>query len=162
MLCNWNPKTWYCHVSYGHSWNWDCCFLGLHSFLLVDCILQKVSFLFFFFPLLLGRKLITLKFIVSSVKIFLLVSCTLWLNFFFVGSHYFIFAFHCLGVGFPGGSVIKNLPANAGDGGLIPGSGRSLGEGNGNPLQYSYLGKPVDRWAWWATVHGVAKELDMT
>ena len=122
----------------------------------------KVSFLFFFFPLLLGRKLITLKFIVSSVKIFLLVSCTLWLNFFFVGSHYFIFAFHCLGVGFPGGSVVKNLPANAGDGGLIPGSGRSLREGNGNPLQYSYRGKPMDRGAWWATVHGVAKELDMT
>ena len=63
---------------------------------------------------------------------------------------------------FPGSSVVKNLPANAGNGGLIPGSGRSLGEGNGNPLQYSCLGKPMDRGAWWATVHGVAKELDMT
>ena len=122
----------------------------------------KVSFLFFFFPLLLGRKLITLKFIVSLVKVFLLVSCTLWLNFVFVGSHYFIFAFHYLGMDFPGSSVVKNLPANARDGGLIPGSGISLGEGNDNPLQDSCLGKPMDRGAWWATVHGVAKELDMT
>ena len=50
----------------------------------------------------------------------------------------------------------------AGDAGLIPGSGRSLGEGNGNPLQYSCLGNPMDRGAWLATVHGVTKELDMT
>ena len=47
--------------------------------------------------------------------------------------------------GFPGDSVIKNLPANAGDVGLIPGSGRSSGEGNGNPLQYSCMGNPIDR-----------------
>ena len=56
--------------------------------------------------------------------------------------------------------VVKNLPANAGDirdVGLIPGSGRSPGGGNGNPLQYSCLGNPMDRGAWWATVHGVAK-----
>ena len=53
-------------------------------------------------------------------------------------------------------------PANAGDVGSIPGSGRSPGEGNGNPFQYSCLGNLVDRGAWWATVHGVAKELDMT
>ena len=46
---------------------------------------------------------------------------------------------------FPGGSVVKNLPANAGDTGSIPGSGRSPGEENGNPLQYSYLGNPMDR-----------------
>ena len=58
---------------------------------------------------------------------------------------------------FPGGSVVKNLPANAGDTGLIPGSGRSSGVGNGNPLQYSCLGNPRDRGAWQATVHGVAK-----
>jgi len=44
------------------------------------------------------------------------------------------------GRGFPGGSEVKNMPANAGDAGLIPGSGRSSGEGNGNPLQYSCLG----------------------
>ena len=64
------------------------------------------------------------------------------------------------GMGFPGGSVVKNPPANEGDTGdvgLIPGSGRSLGEGNGNPLQYSCLGNPMDRGAWRATVHGVAK-----
>ena len=55
--------------------------------------------------------------------------------------------------GFPGGSVVKNPPANAGDVGLIPGSGRSPGEGNGHPLQYFCLGNPMDRGAWWATVH---------
>ena len=60
-------------------------------------------------------------------------------------------------VGFPDGSVVKYLPANAGDMGLIPGLGRSVGGGNGNPLQYSCLGNPMDREAWWATVHGVAK-----
>ena len=52
--------------------------------------------------------------------------------------------------------VVKNLPAHAGDAGLIP------GEGNGNPLQYCCLGKTMDRRAWRPTVHGVAKELDMT
>jgi len=63
---------------------------------------------------------------------------------------------------FPGGSVVKNLPASAGDVGLIPGSGRSLGGGNGNPLQYSCLGNPKDRRAWQIIVHGVAKVLDLT
>ena len=58
---------------------------------------------------------------------------------------------------FFGGSVVKNPPANAGDVGSILGSGRSPGEGNGNPLQYSCLGNPMDRGAWWATVRGVAK-----
>ena len=61
---------------------------------------------------------------------------------------------------FPGGSVVKNSPANAGDAGdvgLIPGLGRSLGEGNGNPLQCSCLENPMDRGAWRAAVHGVAK-----
>ena len=65
-------------------------------------------------------------------------------------------------LGFLGGSVVKNPPANAGDIGLIPGLGRSLGKGNGNPPQYSCLGNPMDRGAWWATVHEVAKESDMT
>jgi len=60
-------------------------------------------------------------------------------------------------VGFPGGSVVKKLPANTGDEGLIPRLRRSIREGNGNPLQYSCLGSPVDRAAWWATVHGVSK-----
>ena len=54
----------------------------------------------------------------------------------------------------------KKLPANAGDMGSIPGSGRSPGEVNGNPLQYSCLGNPMDRGAWQATVHAVTKELD--
>ena len=71
---------------------------------------------------------------------------TKW-NFFKVG------AFWC----FPGGSVVKNLPANARDAGSISGLGRSPGEGNGNPLQYSCLENPTGRGAWSATVHGVAK-----
>ena len=63
---------------------------------------------------------------------------------------------------FTGGSVVKNLPANAEDVGLIPGLGRCPGEGNGHPLQYSCLGNPMDRGAWQAAVRGVAKELDST
>ena len=55
---------------------------------------------------------------------------------------------------FPGGSVVKNPPANAGDAGLIPGWGRSPGEGNGNSLQYSCLENPINKGGWWATVHG--------
>ena len=58
---------------------------------------------------------------------------------------------------FPGGTVVKNLPANAGDTGSIPGEGRSPGEGNGNPLQSSCLENSMDRRAWTATVHGVTK-----
>ena len=61
--------------------------------------------------------------------------------------------------GFPGGSAVKNPPANAGDVASISGQGRSPGEGNGNPLQYSCLGNPMDRGAWWVTVQGVAKSL---
>ena len=59
--------------------------------------------------------------------------------------------------GFPGGSVVKKLLAGTGDAGLIPGLGRSPGEGNGNPLQYSCLGNPMDRGAWQAIVHRVAQ-----
>ena len=62
-----------------------------------------------------------------------------------------------VGHGFPGGSDFKASASNAGDLGSIPGSGRSPGEGNGNPLQYSCLENPMDGGAWWATVHGVAK-----
>ena len=64
--------------------------------------------------------------------------------------------------GFPGGSVEKNPPTNAGDTedmALIPGWGRSPGEGNGNLIQYSCLRNPMDRGTWWATVHEVAKSL---
>ena len=53
--------------------------------------------------------------------------------------------------------MVKDLPADAGDTGLIPGLGRSPGEGNGNPFQYSCLGNPADRGTWWATVHGVTR-----
>ena len=64
---------------------------------------------------------------------------------------------HILILGFPGGSDSKESACNAGDPGTFPGSGRSPGEGNGNPLQYSSLENSMDRGAWQATVHGVAK-----
>ena len=64
----------------------------------------------------------------------------------------------CMGI--PSGSVVKNPPANAGDMGSIPKSGRSSGEGNGTPLQHSCLENPMDRGAWRAAVHGAAEELD--
>ena len=64
--------------------------------------------------------------------------------------------------GFPGGSVVRNPPAIAGNALSVPGLGRSVGEANDNPLQYSCLGNPMDRGAWWATVQRVAEELDMT
>ena len=63
-------------------------------------------------------------------------------------------------MGFPGGTVVKNMPANAGDArdtGLTPGSGRSPRRRHGNPLQYSCLENPMNRGAWWATVLGVTK-----
>ena len=65
-------------------------------------------------------------------------------------------------IGFPGDSVVKNLPSRAGDVRLMPALGRSPGEGNGNPLQYSCLENPMDGGAWQATVHRDAKELDTT
>ena len=58
--------------------------------------------------------------------------------------------------------MTKNFPENPGDMGPISGSGRSPGEENGNPLQYSCLGNSMERGAWRATVHGVTSELDMT
>ena len=58
--------------------------------------------------------------------------------------------------------MAKNLPANAGDVGLIPGLGKYPGEGSGNPLQYYCLGNPMDRGAWRATVRGASKESDTT
>ena len=68
-------------------------------------------------------------------------------------------------LGFPGGSEVKNPPANVGDTGdssSIPGLGISPGRGNGNLLQYSCLGNPMDRETWCAPIHGAAKESDMT
>ena len=59
--------------------------------------------------------------------------------------------------GFPGSSDVKESACNVGDPGSIPGSGRSPGEGNGSPLQYSCLENFMYRGAWWATVHGIAK-----
>ena len=67
-----------------------------------------------------------------------------------------IHSFRCLKMGFPGGSDGKEF-CNAGDLGSIPGSERSPGGGHSNPFQYSCLENPMDRGAWWATVHGVTK-----
>ena len=64
--------------------------------------------------------------------------------------------------GFPGGSAAQNPPANARDENLIPGSGKYPGGEHGNPLQYFCLGSPMNRGAWRAIVHGIAKESDMT
>ena len=64
--------------------------------------------------------------------------------------------------GFPGGSDVNVSACNAGDPGSITDSRRSPGEGNGNPFQYSCLENSMDRGAWWAIVHGVTKELDLT
>ena len=64
--------------------------------------------------------------------------------------------------GFPDGSAVNNSPANEGDAILIPRSGRCPGEGNGDPLQCSCPGNPMDRGVWGATVHRVAKEPNMT
>ena len=72
------------------------------------------------------------------------------------------FCWSIVALGFLGGSVVKNPPVNLGDAGLIPGSRRSPGEGNGNPLQYSYLENPMDRGDWWATAYRVTKEQDVT
>ena len=66
------------------------------------------------------------------------------------------------GIGFPGGSVVENLPANAGDAGSVPELGRSSREGAGNPLRYSCLENSRDRGTWQATVHVGAKESDTT
>ena len=74
----------------------------------------------------------------------------------------YIYMYVKLNQGFPGGSVVKNLPAVAGDTGSVSESGRSPGEGNDNPLQYSCLENPMGRGAWWATVHGLAKEWNTT
>ena len=63
-------------------------------------------------------------------------------------------------VGFLGGSMVKIPHANAGDAGLIPGLGRSPGEGSGNPLQNFCLESPMNRGTWWAIVHGVTTESD--
>ena len=79
-----------------------------------------------------------------------------------VCAHTYIYPHTRYSVDFPGGSVVKNPPANAGKASLIPRSGRSAGEGNSNPLQYSCLGNPMDRGAWWPTVCGTAKESDTT
>ena len=71
----------------------------------------------------------------------------------------FIMVRYIPSMGFPGGSVVKDPPANAGDTSSIPGSGRSPREANGNPFQYSCMENPTDRGSWWVTVHGGYKRV---
>ena len=80
-----------------------------------------------------------------------MVSCSLWTGFCYIS----ILLLSPLG--FPGGSGSKESACRAEDQGLIPGSGRSPGKGNGNPFQNSCLGNPMGKGALWATVHGVSK-----
>ena len=91
----------------------------------------------------------------AKPKIYKNLKNTRWLHFFL--TIYFYFIYHLSHRGFPGGSDGKESACNAGDSGSSPGLGRSPGEGHGNPLQYSCLENSTDRGAWWATVHGVAK-----
>ena len=79
----------------------------------------------------------------------------------FLNSHCFP-PYLSISLGFPGGSMVKNPPAKAGDAGLIPGLGRSTGEENGNPVQYSYLGHSMSRGACRAMVHRVEKDSHTT
>ena len=109
-----------------------------------------------------------------SLKLFGGKDCFTWLLFFFKVSLNVFFnrKKHCILLltcvyqnfwcGFPGGSEVKASACNAGDMGSIHRSGRSPGEGNSNPLQYSCLENPMDGGAWWATVHGAAKSRDTT
>ena len=84
----------------------------------------------------------------------------------YVGERTHMLIYLCIYIwGFPGGSEAKNLLANEADSGDPCSTlelGRSSGEGNDSPLQYSCLGNPMDREAWWDTDHGVTKELDST
>ena len=73
-----------------------------------------------------------------------------------------LFEGHHAASGFPGGSAGKESACSVGDLDSVPWLGRSPGEGTGYPLQYSCVENPMDRGPWWATAHGVAKELDMT
>ena len=88
----------------------------------------------------------------GSLFLFIELKSRFWGVFFF----FFFFLVNII-KGFPGGSVVKNPPANAGDAGLIPGLGKSPGGGSGNSLQYTCLGNPMDRGGWWTRVHGVTK-----
>ena len=89
--------------------------------------------------------------------IYLLPTCSIYILFPKIIPHQKLRSSYSL-LGFPGGSVINNPPANAGDAGSIPGSGRHRGVGSIHPLQHSCLENPMNRGAWWVTVHGVTKE----
>ena len=112
--------------------------------LLTISLLPLPLFRYFFFY---GSLLHSVSLIPSSLFLLLLL---------------FSFSFPQPDLGFPGGSVVKNSPPNSGEASWIPGSGRSPGEGNGNPFHSSCLGNPMDRGARWAVAHGVTKGSDTT
>ena len=120
------------------------CFLGVSNFLEeISSLSHSVVFLYFF--------------ALMAEEGFLVSSCySLELCIKMLLSFLFSFAFQ-FSVDLIGGLEVKASACNAEDLSSIPGLGRSPGEGNGNPLQYSCLENPMDRGAWWATVHGVAK-----
>ena len=87
-------------------------------------------------------------------KVILLYIYIYSINILFYSSHFYSSLIRDF---FPGGSVVMNPPPKQGDSGSIPGLGRSSGEGNHNPLQFSCLGNHMERGVWWVIVHGVAK-----
>ena len=93
----------------------------------------------------------------SNLSLLYLLHCRQVLYYWATGNAPYFICYVVFKSGCPGVSVVENLPANAEDAGSIPGLGRFPGEGNDNLLWYSCLGNPVDRGAWWATVHEVAK-----
>ena len=102
-----------------------------------------------------------LKVLIATPGVFSL-HCGMWTFFFFFLVACRLFSWFTYDLGFPGGSDGKESACIVGDPGSVLGLGRSPGEGNGYPLQYSCLESPMDRGAWWATVYGVAKELNRT
>ena len=99
------------------------------------------------------------------MKIFLVISCIDFVTVLIMFMHSIytlMYNIFIVSLGFPGGSDDKESACNAGDLGSITGLGRSPAEGNGYPIQYLCLENSMDRGAWWATVHGVAKVLVMT
>ena len=131
-----------------------------HLFLISFASVRSILFLFFFMSVFAWKQILQMLFLWLWVFVSLAIS---------YGFKILLSYFHCLLQRkivqkklFPGGSVVKKLLVNAEDVGSIPESGRSLGGGHDNPLQYTCLENSKNRGNCWATVHGVAKELDMT
>ena len=111
------------------------------------------------FPIFLKRSLVIPLLLFSSSFMHCLLKKTLSSLLAILWNSAFNWMYLSLSSGFPGGSDGKESTCNAGDPGLIPGLGRSPGEGNGYPFQYSCLKNSMDRGHWWATVHRVTKDM---